>query len=103
MCVATMHYIATLEHSPEHCWAREDHEEKAREWIRSMDRRAEELGIELHGAYATPNEHEFYFVLEADGFEAVTEFLGPPLLQDHDGHVSPVLTLEEARDSLLEE
>ena len=98
-----MHFIATLEHSADRCWARDEHEEKAREWIGSMEERAEEHGVELHGGYVAPNEHTFYFVLEADSFEAVSGFLGPPLLQDHDGHVAPVLTLGQAVDTLLEE
>lgn len=97
-----MHFVATLEHSADNCWAREEHEEKAREWIDSMDQRAEEHGVGLHGGYVTPNEHKFYFFLEADSFEAVSGFLGPPLLQDHDGHIAPVLTLGEAIDTLGE-
>ena len=92
-----------LTHSPENCWARDEHEEKAREWIGSMNQRAEEHGVELHGGYVTPNEHTFYFLLEADSFEAISGFLGPPLLQDHDGHIAPVLTLGDAVDTLLED
>lgn len=95
-----MQFIVTLTHSPDDCWARPENEDVADEWIEGMDANAEEAGIQLRGAYATPNEHTFYFVVEADTFEAVTEFLGPPLLQDHDGHVAPVVDLAAAGDVL---
>lgn len=98
-----MLFVATLDHTPDNCWARPENEEKAREWIAGMERTAEQAGVEVHGSYVTPNEHRFYFVLEADTFEAVTEFLGPPLLHDHDAHVAPVLTFGEAERTLLEE
>nr|WP_276297921.1 hypothetical protein [Halomicroarcula sp. ZS-22-S1] len=41
--------------------------------------------------------------MEADSFEAVTGFLGPPILEDHDGHIAPVLTLQESIDVVVEE
>lgn len=91
-----MRYVVTMEHSPENCWGREENEEKAGEWIDGMDGKAEEAGVEIHGAYVCPNEHTFYFVLEADSFEGVSTFLGPPLLTDHDAHVAPVVSFGEA-------
>ena len=93
-----MQFIATVTHSPDNCWARPENEEKSREWIEGMHTNAEETGVQLHGAFVAPNEHTFYFLMEAETFEAVTEFLGPPLLQDHDGHVVPVLGLSEVDD-----
>lgn len=98
-----MQFIATLEHDPDHCWARPENEEVSEEWIASLEDRTADHGVDLHGAYATPSEHQFYFLLEADAFEAVTAFLGPPLLQDHDGRVAPVLPLAEAPDTVLSE
>ena len=68
-----------------------------------MHDRAEGLDIDLQGAYVAPNEHTFYFVLEADDFESVTAFLGPPLLTDHEAHLAPVLSFERAEEALLEE
>jgi hypothetical protein len=52
--------------------------------------------VKIEGAYVTPNEHAFYFILECNDFKQVSEFLGPPMLQHHSGKVSPVLTFEEA-------
>lgn len=98
-----MQFIATLEHDPDNCWARPDKEETAMAWITSLEDHAAEHDVDLHGAYATPNEHKFYFIMEADTFEAVSSFLGPPLLVDHDGHVAPVTSLADAADALLEE
>jgi hypothetical protein len=98
-----MLFVATLTHSPERCWAREENERKAEEWIEGMESKADQSGVELHGAYVTPNEHTFYFVLAADEFGAVSEFLGPPLLHDHDAHIAPVLSFEQAADAVLEE
>lgn len=82
-------------------WARK--EEVAREWIGEMDQRAEEHGVDLHGACSTPNEQGFYFVMEADSFEAVTGFPGSPVLADHDGHIAPVLPMGEAPDVVMQE
>lgn len=96
-----MKFIATLEHSLENCWGREENEGKTLEFVSNLGDRAADNDVELYGAYATPSEHTFYFILEADTFEAVTGFLGPPLLQDHDGHVVPVLTLGEAVDEVI--
>lgn len=98
-----MHFVATLEHSADNCWAREENVDKARELQSTLTQRAEDHGVELHGAYATPSEHVFYFILEADTFEAVTAFLGRPILEDHDGHIAPVLPFGEAVDTVLEE
>lgn len=95
-----MRFVARLKHSPDNCWAREENAKKAREWIAETESEAERLGVELHGAYVTPNEHTFYFVVEADDFSAVSEFFGPPLLQDHEGDIAPVIPFEEVEDLL---
>ena len=91
-----MRFIATLTHSPGACWTRTEQKGKAGEWIAGIDHRAAEHGVELLGAYVTPTEHTFYIIVEADDYEDVTCFLGPPLLHDHDGHIAPILTLRES-------
>lgn len=96
-----MLFVATLEHSPDNCWARK--EAVAKEWIGGLEERAEEYDVEVHGAYATPNEHRFYFVMEAGSFEAVTGFLGSPFLEDHDGTIAPVLPISETPEVVLED
>lgn len=91
-----MLFIVTLTHSPENCWMRGENRETGREWVATMDERATKHGVELHGAYVTPNEHTFHLVVEAPELAAVTAFLGPPLLTDHEGDVMPVISLERA-------
>jgi hypothetical protein len=52
--------------------------------------------VKIEGAYITPNEHVFYFILDCNDFKAVSSFLGPPMLTHHSAKVSPILGLEEA-------
>jgi hypothetical protein len=94
--VIGVRYVVTMTHGTENCWARAENEEKAKKWIDGMEETASEAGVEVEGAYVCPNEHTFYFVLEADSFEGVSTFLGPPLLTDHDAHVAPVVSFGEA-------
>ncbi len=89
-------FVATLTHSPEQCFARKEYQAEARRWVEEMKNRAKKHGVKIHGAYLCPNEHVFYFILETDRFEAVSDLLGPPVLTHHSGRVSPVLTVEEA-------
>jgi hypothetical protein len=89
-------FVAILTHTPENCFAREEYKEIGKKWIENMQQSADKLGVKIEGAYVTPNEHAFYFILECNDFKQVSEFLGPPMLQHHSGKVSPVLTFEEA-------
>lgn len=102
VCGEPIRFIATLEHTPENCWAREEHEEMARDWIGSMDERAGERDVELHGTYVTPNEHKLYFILDADTVDGISGFLDSPFLEDHTGHVAPVMTLGRAEETILQ-
>lgn len=95
-----MKFIATLKHTTENCWAQDKNEEKAKNWIAGMDEKAAETGVEVHGAYVAPNEHTFYFVLESESFEGVSDFLGPPLLTDHDATISPIVSFAEAESAV---
>ena len=97
-----MMFMVTLAHTPDNCWARAENLEKAQEWVESMDQRADDAGVTVHGSFVAPNEHLFYFFLEAEEFIAVSEFLGPPLLQDHDADIVPVNSFGEV-DAMLEE
>ena len=99
--VITMMFVATLIHPPELCLAREEYGTDSREWINSIDDRAEKLGIRVHGAYSCPTEHTFYFVLESDDFKAVTAFLSGIMLTNNMGKISPVISLKVAADTLI--
>ncbi len=98
-----MHFIARLTHTTEHCWARQENEEKANAWLSGMDENASQAGVTVHGSYVCPSEHTFYFLLEADSFEGVSAFLGPPLLTDHDADITPVITFEQAERAVRDE
>lgn len=97
-----MLFHVTLTHSPEHCWAREENAQKARDWLEGMQELASQTGVSIRGSFVTPIEHTFYFVLEADDFNDVSAFLRPPLLTDHDAHIAPVTSLSEAADVVLD-
>jgi len=91
-----MKFVITLTHAPEHCFARKEYKEEGKRWVEQMRRSADKLGIKIEGAYITPNEHTFYFVLECNELKAVSEFLSPPMLTHHSAKVSPVISVEEA-------
>lgn len=92
-----MRFVATLTHPPEQCFARKEYLDKYEKWLEEMIPAAKDLGVTINGAYVAPNEHTFYFVLEAESMEAVSQFLGPPMLTHHDGRVSAVIDLEDTR------
>ena len=87
-------------HSPENCWARDEHEGKASEIVARMENAEETFSVTVHSSHVAPNEHTFYFIVESDSFEGVTRLFGPPLLQDHDTDVVPVTTFGGAMDAL---
>lgn len=97
-----MRFIATLEHSPDNCWARDENRAMAKEVIDGIQQRAETHNVALHGSYAAPNEHAIYFIIEADEFGAASQFLGQPFLQDHTADIVPVLTFGEVESAVLE-
>lgn len=95
-----MHFHVRLTHDPEHCWAREENAGKSSELVERMETAEDTYGVTVHSAHVAPNEHTFYFLVEADSFEGVTGLFGPPLLQDHDADVVPVTTFGGAMDTL---
>lgn len=95
-----MFAIVILTYSPVNCWARDEHEGKASELINRLEHAEESFSVTVHGAYVVPNEHTFYFLLEADDFESVTQLLGPLLLQDHEADIVPVTSITGAIDAV---
>ena len=91
-----MLFMISLEHTPEQCFGRDEFKAEGRQWAEEMRNSAEKLGVKIHGAYVCPNEHIFYFVLESDSLEAISQFLKPPMLTHHTGKISPIITIEEA-------
>ena len=94
-----MIFIAQLTHSPELCFGRPEHKEKAEElmeFMENMEKYEKEAGVQMHGFYLNANEHTFYFILEADNYLKISKFLGvDPVLTHHTAKITPVVTLEE--------
>ena len=94
-----MIFIAQLTHPPELCFGRPEHKEEAKElmeFMENMEKYEKEAGVKTHGFYLNSNEHTFYFILEADSFLKISNFLGVgPLLTHHTAKITPVVTLEE--------
>jgi hypothetical protein len=91
-------FVITLVHAPEQCFARREYREEYTQWFKHMKESAEKLGIKIHGAYSTLNEHTFYFVIESNDFKSVTTFLGPPMLTHNSAKISPVIDLKKPEE-----
>ena len=94
-----MIFIAQLTHSPELCFGRPEHKEKAKElmeFMENMEKYEKEAGVKMHGFYLNANEHTFYFILEGDNYIKISKFLGVgPVLTHHTAKITPVVTLKE--------
>jgi hypothetical protein len=96
-----MMYVATLIHPPELCLARPEFGTEAKRWINGMSDLARKLNIKIHGAYSCPVEHTFYFILESDNLTDISAFFSGVMLANHKGHISPVISVKEASDTLI--
>ena len=94
-----MLFYVRLTHSPENCWAREEHEGKSTELVSRIED-SEASDVRVRSATLAPNEHTFFLLVEADSVEGLTALLGPPILQDHQADVVPVTTIGNALDTL---
>ncbi len=88
--------MVILTHTPEQCFAKQEYMKEFAEWVQSMRETAEKLKVKIEGAYITPQEHTFYFILECNNYEAVSTFLGPPMLTHHIGKVAPIIDVEQS-------
>ncbi|WP_416838378.1 DUF3303 domain-containing protein [Haloferax sp. DFSO52] len=95
-----MQFIVRLTHSPDNCWARDENQEKAIELESRLRNADETMGVTVHSAVVAPNEHTFYLVLEAESFEGVLGLLGPPVLEDHDADIVPVMSIGAAMNTI---
>jgi hypothetical protein len=94
-----MLFHVRLTHSPENCWAREEHEGKPTELVSRIED-SESSDVSVRSATLAPNEHTFFLLVEADSVEGLTALLGPPVLQDHQADLVPVTTIGNALDTL---
>ena len=93
-------FMVTLVHSPELCFGKKEYNEEGKRWFTGMKASAGKYGIKVHGAWVCPIEHTFYIMLESDDFKAVSGFLSPPILTHHNGKISPLITVEEAFETV---
>jgi hypothetical protein len=93
-------FMVTLVHAPELCFGKKEYNEEGKRWFTEMKASAEKYGIKVHGAWVCPIEHVFYIMLESDDFKAVSGFLSPPMLTHHSGKISPLITVEEAFETV---
>jgi hypothetical protein len=96
-----MMFVATLTHPPELCLARKEFGAETKRWIDGMNDLAKKLNVKIHAAYSCPNEHTFYFILESDEYKSITAFFSGVMLTNHKGHISPVIPIKEASDTLI--
>ena len=98
-----MLFIATLQHSPEDCFARPENAEAFKQALGiwdNLEATAKSLDMTLIGSYINPNEHLFYFIMDADNYYKVTQLLGSVMLTHHTAKITPVHTLRQAVDSV---
>ena len=64
-------------HTPELCPS--DNPKKIEETVSVVesDEHAKETGVKVLGRYIAPTEHRLFFLVEADSYEAITDFLKP--------------------------
>ncbi|MDD1657673.1 MAG: hypothetical protein LUQ41_04335 [Methanomicrobiales archaeon] len=96
-----MMFVVTLVHTPELCLARKEFSTEFRRWFDGMNDLAKKLGIRIQGAYSCPNEHTFYFILDASDLNAITAFFSGIMLTNNKGRVSPVVPLIESANILI--
>jgi hypothetical protein len=93
-------FLVTLVHPPELCFGRKEYNEEGKRWFDNMKASAEKYGIKVHGTWVCPIEHVFYIMLESNDFKAISGFLSPPILTHHNGKISPIITVEEAFETV---
>jgi hypothetical protein len=80
-------------HTIEKCPAQSSEAAKrSSEWWQAMKKTP---GVKVLVGTVSPLDHTFYITLEADDYPTLARALGP-LLSIGTGHVSPVLTLDQA-------
>jgi len=82
-------------HTPELCPS--DSPKKVEETVGvvASDEHAEETGVKVLGRYIAPTEHRIFFIVEAESYEAVTDFL-EPMMKMGTPRITPVSELREA-------
>jgi hypothetical protein len=95
-----MLFLVTLVHPPDLCLARKEYYDIGKQWFDDMKESARKLNVKVHGSYVCPIEHTFYLLIESDNFKAVSGFLGPPMLTHHSAKITPLITVDDAYETI---
>ncbi len=80
-------------HTVENCPARSPEQTKSSsDWWQALKKTP---GVKVLAGYVSPLDHTFYVTVEADDYPILARALGP-LVSFGTGHISPVLTLDQA-------
>lgn len=96
-----MLFVATLQHSPEDCFARPGNEKAFDQAIQAWDEletTAQSIGITLLGSYINPHEHLFFYIFDAENYLSISQLIGTVMLTHHTAKITPVMTLRETVD-----
>jgi hypothetical protein len=95
-----MLFLLTLTHTPELCFAKKEYREEARQWFIYSKESAQKYNVKLLGSYVCPIEHTFYILLESDNFKSLSGFLSPPILTHHSAKITPLITVDDAFETV---
>ncbi len=81
-------------HTPELCPSDNPEDVASTVGIVASDSHAQKVGVTVLGRYISPTEHILFFIVEADNYEAVTEYLRP-MMKMGTPRITPVSVLGE--------
>lgn len=71
-----MLFVVTHIHTPELCPS-DDPEKLKKLDVLEQESHAKKTKVKVLGSYIAPPEHTLFFILEADSYEAITDFFRP--------------------------
>ena len=89
-----MIFHVTHTHTPELCPSGNPEKVKKTVGVVASDAHAKDVGVNVLGRYISPTEHILFFIVEADNYEAVTEYLRP-MMKMGTPRITPVSILGE--------
>lgn len=81
-------------HTPELCPSGQPELVEKTVGLVASDEHAKDVGVTILGRYISPTEHILFFIVEADNYEAVTEYLRP-MMKMGTPRITPVSILGE--------
>ncbi len=94
-----MLFVVTHTHTPELCPTDNPENVKKTVDLLAQENHVRKSKVKVLGSYIAPPEHTLYFILEADSYEAITEFLRP-VMKIGTPRIVPVSPLAAAVETL---